>query len=81
MLEYKGYVGVFEFDEKSNLFLGKIVNSLQLITFKGKSVESIGQDFKDVIDEYLNWCKQHGKEMEKPLPIPPKTEKVSEIFL
>ena len=69
MLKYKGYVGVFEFDEKSSLFLGKVVNSHQLITFKGRSVESTEQDFKDAINEHINWCKQRGKESEKPLPI------------
>jgi|GEM_PF-1726916 len=66
MIEYKGYVGWFEFDEKSNLFLGKIANMQTLVTFQGKSVKEIKQAFQAAIDEYLGWCKKHGKEPEKP---------------
>jgi predicted HicB family RNase H-like nuclease len=76
MLKYKGYVGVFEFDEKTHLFLGKVANSYQLITFKGRSVESTEQDFKNVINEHINWYKQHGKKPEKPLCIFTESEKV-----
>ena len=37
MIEYKRYVGWFEFDEKTNLFLGKVANIKTSITFQGKS--------------------------------------------
>jgi predicted HicB family RNase H-like nuclease len=30
MINYKGYIGVFEFDEKKNLFFGKVVDSASL---------------------------------------------------
>lgn len=66
MIEYKGYVGVFEFDEKTDLFMGKISNIKGLITFQGKTVENTKLDFKDVVNEYLSWCKKHDKEPEKP---------------
>lgn len=39
MIEYKGYVGWFEFDERSSLFLGKVVNIDTLVTFQGKSIK------------------------------------------
>jgi predicted HicB family RNase H-like nuclease len=61
MIEYKGYVGVFEFDEKTNLFIGKVSNAHHLITFQGKSLESTKQAFKDAICEYIEWCKKHNK--------------------
>lgn len=65
MIKYKGYVGCFEFDEKTNLFLGKIANSHHLITFQGKSLESIQQAFQDSVNEYIEWCEKHGKLPEK----------------
>lgn len=66
MIKHKGYAGFFEFDEKTNIFLGKVSNAYHLITFQGKSVESTKQAFKDAVDEYIEWCKQHGKVQEKP---------------
>jgi predicted HicB family RNase H-like nuclease len=37
-----------------------------LINFQRKTVENTKIDFKDVVNEYLSWCKKHGKEPEKP---------------
>ncbi len=65
MIKHRGYVGVFEFDEKTNLFLGKISNAHHLITFQGKSIESTKKAFKDAVSEYVDWCKKHGKSLEK----------------
>ena len=61
MIKYKGYVGYFEFNEKTNLFLGKISNAHHLITFQGKSIESTQQAFQDAVNEYIEWCAKHGK--------------------
>ena len=68
MIEYKGYVGRFEFDEKEDLFTGKVSNIQGLIIFHGKTVENTKLNFKDAINEHLSWCKKHGKEPDKPSP-------------
>ncbi len=59
MIEYKGYVGTFEFDEESHLFCGKISNIEDLVTFQGNSVKKVQEDFKDAVNEYLAWCKKY----------------------
>ena len=69
MLKHKGYIGSFFFDEKLNLFQGRVSNISYPITFQGKSLESTKQAFKDAIEEYLDWCKKYGKVPEKPSPI------------
>ena len=69
MFSYKGYVGSVTFDEKMSLFLGRVSNVNYPITFQGKSIESVTQDFKDAINEYLNWCKKYDKVPEKPLKL------------
>lgn len=66
MMNYKGYVGSFEFDEKTTLFLGRISNIQDLITFQGKSIETTQQAFQDAVNEYIDWSKKHGKIPEKP---------------
>ena len=71
MLLYKGYVGSFMFDDKIALFVGRISNVHYPVTFQGKSVESTRQNFKDAVNEYLEWCKKYGKSPEKPLKLDP----------
>lgn len=66
MIKYKGFIGSFTFDEKTNLFHGKVSNTHYLITFQGKSVESTKHAFKDAVNEYIDWCKKNGKTPEKP---------------
>ena len=75
MIKYKGYIGVFAFDEKANLFDGKVSNTDDLIIFQGKSIEEVRYAFRDAINEYVQWCRNRGVEPEKPQknakPIPP----------
>ena len=69
MIKHKGYIASFSFDEKSNLFHGRVSNSIYPITFQGKSLKSTEQSFKDAVDDYLDWCQKHGKSPEKTFPI------------
>ncbi len=66
MIEYKGYEGIFEFDEENNLFRGKVSNIDDLVTFQGKSIKEVQEAFEDAVDEYVSWCKKYRKEQEKP---------------
>lgn len=65
-MEYKGYVGVVEYDDKAKIFHGDVINTRDVITFQGKSVEEIDQAFQESIDDYLSWCEQDGVNPEKP---------------
>ena len=65
-MEYKGYVASFTFDEKLELFQGKVSNVHTLITFQGKSMETLRLSFQDAVNEYVVWCKKHGSEPERP---------------
>lgn len=66
MMEYKSYVGQVSFDDEANIFHGEVVNTQDVITFQGRSVEEIRQAFCESIDEYLEWCKERGKTPDKP---------------
>lgn len=59
MIEYKGYVGSYEFDETRNLFVGKVSNIDDVVTFQGKSVKEIQEAFKDAVTEYIAWCQKY----------------------
>ena len=66
MMEYKGFIGNVEFDPDARLFHGEVINTKDVITFQGKSVDEIEKAFRELIEDYLDWCKSEGSEPEKP---------------
>ena len=65
-MEYKGYAGKVELDEEAGILHGEVINTRDVITFQGKTVEEISQSFKDSIDDYLDFCAARGEKPEKP---------------
>ena len=66
MMEYKGFIGNVEFDAEAKIFHGDVINTRDIITFQGKSVQEIEKAFRESIDDYLDWCKDEGVDPEKP---------------
>ncbi len=50
MMEYKSYVGQVIFDDEADIFHGEVVNTRDVITFQGRSVEEIRQAFCESVD-------------------------------
>jgi predicted HicB family RNase H-like nuclease len=65
-MTYNGYEGVVEFDEAAGLFTGEVVNTRDVITFQGTSVEELTKAFHDSVDDYLEFCAARSEEPEKP---------------
>jgi len=65
-MTYKGYEGVVRFDEEAEMFTGEVVNTRDVITFQGKSVEALKRAFTESVDDYLEFCASRGEEPEKP---------------
>jgi len=65
-LNYKGYTGNIEFSEEDGVFHGKVIGIKPLISFEGDSVSLITEDFRNAIDEYLEFCDENDIEPEKP---------------
>lgn len=66
MMEYKNYLGHVSFDDEADFFHGEVINTRDVITFQGQSVQELRQAFRDSIDEYLAWCEERGKTPDKP---------------
>lgn len=65
-MTYKGYEGVVQFDEAAGVFHGDVINTRDVITFQGTSVDELTQAFRDSVDDYLDFCAERGREPEKP---------------
>ena len=66
MMEYKGYVGKVEFDDQAGIFHGEVLDTRDVITFQGQSVDELKTAFQGSIDDYLAFCEQRGEEPNKP---------------
>lgn len=66
MMQYKGYIGIVEFDDEAEIFHGEVINTRDVITFQGTTVEEIKQAFAESIEDYLDFCLSRGEEPEKP---------------
>jgi predicted HicB family RNase H-like nuclease len=65
-MQYKGYLARVEYDDESNIFHGEVINTRDVITFQGKSVEELKKAYEDSVEDYLAFCKERGEEPEKP---------------
>jgi hypothetical protein len=57
-MEYKGYLGSVEFSEEEAVFFGKIMNIRSLISYEGKNVMEVSEQFREAVDEYSSICEQ-----------------------
>ncbi len=65
-LEYKGYSGTIEYSKEDKLLYGKVIGIKGLLSYEGSTGTKLESDFKGVIDEYLEDCKELGSIPEKP---------------
>ena len=64
-LEYKGYLGTVEFSADDKVFFGKVQGINDLILFEEKSVSELENSFIESVQDYLETCKEIGKEPNK----------------
>lgn len=60
-MTYKGYMARIEFDERDNIFIGKIIGIADSITFHGETVKKLKADFQAAIEHYIADCKATGR--------------------
>jgi predicted HicB family RNase H-like nuclease len=63
-LEYKGYVGLIEYDDEAGKFHGEVVNLRGVVTFEGECVEELRTALRDSVEDYLEFCAERGEEPE-----------------
>ncbi len=64
-MTYQGYTARIEFDDRDNIFWGKVLGIDDSITVEGDTVVQLTQDFHNAIDFYLEDCAALGKRPKK----------------
>ena len=78
-MTYKNYIARIEFDDRDNIFFGRVLGLRSIISFHGKTVSERRHEFEVAIDDFLNDCKSQGVTPDKPasgklmLRVPPET--------
>ena len=65
VLEYKGYHTEIVFNSSTNTVRGKIEGIKDLVDFETDDLSKITEEFHLAVDDYLDFCKEIGKEPDK----------------
>jgi predicted HicB family RNase H-like nuclease len=65
-MTHDGYVATVELDEEVGLFHGEVINTRDVLTFQGRTLDELRAAFADTIADYVAWCRERGKEPERP---------------
>ena len=63
---YCGYIARIEPDLDDGILVGRVINTHDIIGFHGETISEAVESFHAVIEEYLEDCKQRGKNPNKP---------------
>jgi predicted HicB family RNase H-like nuclease len=64
-MSHKGYTARVEYDERDNIFVGRILGIRSIISFHGETVTELRSQFELAVKAYLAECKREGVHPEK----------------
>jgi predicted HicB family RNase H-like nuclease len=77
-MSHRGYTARVEFDERDQLFVGRLLGIRSIISFQGDSVRALRRALEHAVDDYLAECEAEGVPPERPasgkllLRVPPE---------
>ncbi len=66
-MTHKGYTARIEFDERDNIFVGRVLGIRTIISFHGETVSELRAAFIIALEDYLEDCATQGVAPEKPV--------------
>ncbi len=65
LIKHKGYIGTVEYSSEDKVLFGKIAYINDLVTFEATTVKDLEKRFREAVDDYIETCRQLGKEPQK----------------
>lgn len=65
-MRYKGYAARIEYDERDDIFVGRVLGMRDITSFHARSVPELHEAFRDALEDYLADCAEQGITPEKP---------------
>lgn len=77
-LRYKGFIGSIEAELEENTLYGKVLglDKGTLVTYEGKTLAELKEDFANAVEDYIAQCKEKGLPLRincSPAPFSPST--------
>ena len=64
-LKFRDFIGSVHFSAEDEVFYGRIEGINDLVTFEASTVSKLKKAFKDAVEDYVELCKEAGKEIFK----------------
>ena len=64
-MNHEGYTARIEYDERDNIFVGRLLGIRAIISFHGQTVKELRKEFEHAVDDYLAECSEKGVTPEK----------------
>ncbi len=77
-MTHKGQIARIEFDDRDNIFVGRLLGIVDMVSFHADTVPELRAAFVEAVDDYIETCAKIGKALEKPasgkimLRVPPE---------
>lgn len=77
-MNFQGYTARIEYDERDDIFVGRVLGLRSIISFHGRTVAELRREFAAAMKDYLADCQEQGITPEKPasgrllLRVPPE---------
>ncbi len=65
-MTHKGYTARVEFDERDEIFVGRVLGIRTMISFHGETVAGLRKEFETAVEDFLLEFKEKGVRPEKP---------------
>lgn len=65
-MNHRGYTARVEYDERDDLFVGRVLGLRSIISFHGKTVAELRREFAAAVKDYLADCAEQGLSPDKP---------------
>jgi predicted HicB family RNase H-like nuclease len=70
VMQYKDYLASLSYSSEDEVFYGKILGIDDLVSFEGSSVKELKKAFQEAVEDYIETCKQIGKDPNKTIKAP-----------
>jgi predicted HicB family RNase H-like nuclease len=61
-----GYTARVDFDERDNIFVGRVLGVRDIISFHGETVDQLRGEFESAVQDYLADCEERGISPDRP---------------
>jgi predicted HicB family RNase H-like nuclease len=65
-MSHKNYSARIDYDERDNIFVGRVLGLRAIISFHGQTVKELRKNFELAIDDYVAECGEQGVSPERP---------------